>query len=181
MTDTERLAAYYRSLPDERLLQIAMHEAGGLVPEAVGVLLAETEARGLVVPGGVRTLARSSAEIDALIDAVRVRPCPHCGGRLRPLNAGRVAQAMSLLLFTHYQERIEVACPDCLARKARHSLWFTVVLGWWGFPFGPIRSVQALVHDGRTLRQRRSDAASPTLRSFVEQNQGLAVAFATGQ
>ena len=41
------LADRYRAMPEPKLLQIAIHEAGTLAPEAIPVLKAELAARGV--------------------------------------------------------------------------------------------------------------------------------------
>lgn len=176
------LADYYRQMPDERLLQIALHEADGLTPEALDVLHAELRSRvadpsvGHAVEAQTQTL--SPHDVDVLVAAIQALPCPECGRTNRPTNAGEIADAKSFVFFTTYHAETGIACPDCLATRAKRAALVTGLLGWWGFPFGPIQSVKALRRDLRTMRQRDDDAPSEALRTFVEQHPGLATTLA---
>ena len=171
-------------MPDGRLLQIALKEAAGLTPEALGVLAAELEARGIgpavghAVEAQTRTL--SGRDVDLLVAAIQKQPCPECGRTNRPLHGGEVARATSFVLFTTYACHTAIGCPACLAAQARRAALVTAAFGWWGFPAGPIQSVRAIRRDLRTIRQRERDAPSEALRAFVEANPGLATALAEG-
>ena len=171
-------------MPDERLLQIALHEAAGLTPEALAVLRSEIEARGInpvvahAVEAQTRTLSRR--DVDVLVAAIQKQPCPECGQTDRPLNGGVVADAKSFVVFTTFDQRTAVACPDCLAAQAKRAAFITAAFGWWGIPSGPIQSVKALRRDLRTIRQRERDEPSEALRAFVENNPGVATAMAAG-
>ena len=171
-------------MPDERLLQIALHEADGLTPEALGVLHTELDARGVNPAVGraveAQTRELSRRDVDALIAAIQRQPCPECGRTDRPINGGEVADTKSFVLFTTYNSETAIACPDCLAARAKRAAFVTAALGWWGFPFGPIQSVKALRRDFRTIRQQERDEPSDALRTFVEQNPGVATALAEG-
>ena len=171
-------------MPDERLLQIALQEAAGLTPKALAVLHAELDARGIDSAVGravtAQTRELSRRDVDALVAAIQKQPCPQCGRTDRPINGGEVADAKSFILFTTYDSHIAIACPDCLAAKAKRAALVTAALGWWGFPFGPIQSVKALRRDFRTIRQRDRNEPSDALRTFVEQNPGVASAISEG-
>ena len=82
------LAERYRHMPEQRLLQIALHEAASFTPEALAVLRAELAARGVAtwVDRAVQAQTRPLApgEVDALVEAIRKWPCPECGSAERP-------------------------------------------------------------------------------------------------
>ena len=71
-----------------------------------------------------------------------------------------------------------IACPTCLMAQAKWAAIKTIALGWWSLPWGPIRTVQALIHDVRTIRQHAKDEISKALREFIEKNPGVATVFA---
>ena len=181
----ESLADYYRRLPDERLLQIALHEAAGLSPEGMAALRAEVEHRGIapsvLAAAEAQTRTLSSEEADLLVAAIQGRPCPSCGSGGRPLNGGRIADAKSLLFITMQDEHTAVACPDCLTKQARRAAIKTAALGWWAFPFGPIHTVRAIYRDIKTIRAAGQEGPSAALRAFVREHRGVAVALAAGK
>ncbi|GAB5536457.1 MAG: hypothetical protein Rubg2KO_27060 [Rubricoccaceae bacterium] len=178
----EQLVQRYRQMPDEQLLQIATSEADGLTPEALSVLHAELDRRGAapalhrVVDAQTRELSRH--DVNRLVASVQKQTCPECDRDDRPLNGGVIAVAKSFILFTVYDQETIIACPDCLAVRAKRSAWITAILGWWGFPFGPIQTVKALRHNRRTIRQRERDSPSDALHAFATQHPGVVTAIA---
>ncbi len=182
---SDSIAASYRRMSDERLLQIALHEASGLTPDGLAALHAELGTRGIDPVIGRAIAAQRTAlnadDLGTLVGHLRQQPCPECGRTDQPLNAGIVATAKSFLIVTLYNRRTLIACPDCLVRSARSAAIVTALLGWWGFPFGPIRSVQSLFYDIRTLRQARQDEPTQALQAFVRANPGVVVAALGGR
>ena len=181
---TTPLAERYRHMPEQRLLQIALHEAAGLTPETLAVLRAELAARGVAtwVDRAVQAQTRPLApgEVDALVEAIRKWPCPECGSAERPLNGAEIAEAKSFVLLTAYEKQLFIACPDCLSRRARQASAVTAALGWWGLPLGPIQSVQALWQNARVRHRCGREEPSAALRAFVEANPDSATAWAEG-
>ena len=163
---TDRL----RDATDAELLDTARTQARNLPPRARAALHAEIEARGLTVGK-----AEPSIE-DDLVAAVRALPCPSCGRAEAPLNAGHVSRTISYLLLTTYRDDVLVACPDCLAAEARNALLLTAFFGWWGFPWGPIRSVQSISKSRRTLREHAQVEPTDALEQFVRAHPDVAEA-----
>ncbi len=180
---SDQLAEQYRRMPDEHLLRFAVQDARDLMPHAQSALKAELEARGIDAVVGqavdAQNVTLTADEIDTLVEAIRRQPCPECGERTRLLNGAEIAEAKSLLLFTFYQPRIVVACPDCIAAQAKRAALITSVLGWWAFPFGPFQTVKALRRNIRAMGQRTHDEPSDALYVFVEANPGVALTVAS--
>lgn len=178
------IADRFRQMPSERLMQIAIHEADGLTPEAQDALDAELEARG----ADARVRNAVQAQRDALTDpdrdllaaAIQRLPCPECGRAEAPINAGIVADAASFVLFTTDNREVVIACADCRGTRAKRAIWKTALFGWWGFPWGPIQSVRALRHDIRTLRQRGASAPTVALMQWIHDHPGPATLLASG-
>ena len=86
----------------------------------------------------------------------------------------------SAVVFTSYQKKAVVACPDCLGAEARRGLWTSALLGWWGVPWGPIRTIQSISVNLSTIRSRSSLEATPVLRDAVRRNPGASAAMVKG-
>jgi hypothetical protein len=67
---------------------------------------------------------------------------------------------------------MHIACPDCLDRANNAALGKTIALGWWGFPWGIIRSVQAIAVNVKHKRHNRAESANELLQHFVTSNIG---------
>ena len=169
------LADRYRQMPDERLLQLALHEAAGLEPDAVKLLRAEIASRGLDL-GVDRAIAAQTQELslrdlEALVEGVRALPCPECGSTEAPLSAGYVATVFSALVITSCKKQAVVACPDCLGVEARRGALEVGDSGLVGFPVGadsddPVHLDQPVnaphpVQPGGNARSARGRPAQP--------------------
>lgn len=53
-------------------------------------------------------------------------------------------EVKSFLLFTQRSTKQGVFCSECAGKQALKSTAITWLLGWWGVPWGPIYSIQAL-------------------------------------
>lgn len=72
---------------------------------------------------------------------------------------------------------VRVGCPDCLDKLNNSALNKTVAFGWWGFPWGVIRSIQAITLNIKSKHSNHMDSPNQFLRSFVLFNIGQLVAF----
>jgi hypothetical protein len=102
---------------------------------------------------------------------VRSLPCPHCGSANSPLNATLVSEVMSFIFLTHLRRQVVIGCPACLDKAIQRAQVRTLLLGWWGIPFGIFRTVGAVAGNIKHKQQLRH-ATGPTevLESFVRSN-----------
>jgi hypothetical protein len=70
--------------------------------------------------------------------------CGECGLESPDLRFVVLYRAYSLLFFTSREPRPGIFCPKCAEAVAFRSNIFTMFLGWWGVPWGPIYSFHAL-------------------------------------
>lgn len=66
-----------------------------------------------------------------------------------------------------------IACPTCLQQANQKGTSTTALLGWWGLPWGIIRSAQALAGNMRANKKIRTNGPSDTLISFIKTNIGV--------
>lgn len=180
---SDHFVRYYRRLTDEQLLRIALHEASGLIPEALAAMNAEIAARGLppavseAVDAQLHPL--SGREKEELTENVRKLPCPYCDRNDQPLKAAVIASARGMLFVSILNKHIIIACPDCLRAKAKDALNSSLLLGWWCFPWGPFHTMQAIVENNYTIRLCNSDESGlkDSMLDLVERDPGGMIAF----
>jgi hypothetical protein len=80
---------------------------------------------------------------------------------------------MSFILITHRKKKFIIAYPDCLDKANNDALTKTALLGWWGLPWGIIRTIQALISNSKMKKQNRLSDANKLLLAFVEKRVGL--------
>jgi hypothetical protein len=87
-------------------------------------------------------------------------PCPNCGG-MGPVDVHVVHKVWSALLLTSWSSTPQVSCQSCGRKSQFTGIVFSLVLGWWGFPWGllltPIQIGRNLVGIGRS-----ADASTPS-------------------
>ena len=49
----------------------------------------------------------------------------------------------------------------------------SLFLGWWGIPWGPIRTIQSIVFNLRKLKENRNNSQSEDFLKFAYANKGF--------
>ena len=138
----------YQRMPDDQLIRIATQEAYGLTPEAINVVKAEIQKRGLDsnIASGVdaQNKTYTTEEVDLYCNIISILSCPLCGKKTERLNGTMIVEVMSFVIFTSYDKKIRVACPQCLDNLNNRAMRKSAIFGWWGLPWGFIRTPQAI-------------------------------------
>jgi curved DNA-binding protein CbpA len=70
--------------------------------------------------------------------------CSHCGRKDSSLRLVAMYYVTSFLVVTYKRAASGIWCQRCTAREAAKRTFLSALLGWWGFPWGPIYTLQAL-------------------------------------
>jgi hypothetical protein len=161
----------YRKMSDAELERVATQDAAGLTPEAREIVQEEIQRRNLNtdILNGVEAQNKpyTLEEIDAYCELLRDLDCPVCGASDVKLNGTLTSEVISVILFTHREKKVKVACPDCLDKANSAAIAKTAVLGWWGIPWGIVRTVQALAANMRSKQTNHIEGPNQYLRNFV--------------
>jgi hypothetical protein len=176
MVSEAQLKENYRRLPDAKLLRIASESATTLRPEALLLLKEELNARGLLadVEQAIEVQFRvvSEADIAAYCALLQAQPCPVCRSTAQPLNATLTSKVMSFLVLTTWKKQFAIACPTCLDKLHRDATTTSALLGWWGVPWGVLRTIQALIANSKMAKANHAPYPSDLLKAFVANNIG---------
>jgi hypothetical protein len=175
--DIQFVREHYQRMTDDELVRIATQDAGGLTPEAQEIVQEEIEKRKLdanIIKGvHAQNKTYTIEEIDKYCDMVRQLNCPACGTSAAKLNGTMTSEVMSFILFTQYKKKLKVACPPCLDKANNHALAKTALLGWWGIPWGVIRTIQAIGNNIKNKNTNHLDTPNDHLRNFILSRVGL--------
>lgn len=170
------LQGNYRRLSDDRLLRLAAQDADKLRPGALVLLQAELAGRGLATQAEKAIAAQlrvlSEEEILLYCQVMRAQPCPVCQSVARPLNATRTSKVMSMLVLTIWDKKLAIACPPCLDKLNREGSLLSALLGWWGLPWGVLRTAQALRANSKMQAINNLPYPNDLLKEFVVRNVG---------
>jgi len=166
----------YRRMPDHTIRQIVLYEVRELMPEGVDALRIVLGERGisrdfLVAIDG--QLAEFSVEkYSELIHWFRMSKCPRCRESETLLNAATPVKVSSFVFATTESKDVIVGCRQCLLAAVRRALIQTLLLGWWGIPWGLIRTLGAVTEND--FWRRRVDEPEPTdeFIAYVYENLG---------
>jgi hypothetical protein len=176
--DTEMVQERYRRMTDNELIRIATQDAFGLTPEAMEVVKTEIRKRNLQmgeeIIRGVEAQNReyTEEEIAVYCDIICNLPCPSCGSADEPLNATITAEVMSFVFFTQYKKSLKVGCPTCLDKANNAALTKTAIMGWWGIPWGIIKTLQALDRNWKSKQTNHVAYHNGHLFNFILANIG---------
>lgn len=169
--DIQFVRETYQKMSDKELVRVLTQDAAGLTQEALEVVKDEIRKRNLDpnIAKGVDAQQKTYTveEIDAYCEIIQNLPCPVTGSTSEKLNATLTAQVVSFILFTTYEKKIIVGSPGTLDKANNSAINKSVFLGWWGFPWGPIRTVQAISINLKNKKTNRSGSPTTFLRSFV--------------
>jgi hypothetical protein len=86
--------------------------------------------------------------------------CPKCGGS-GPVDVHQGFRVWSALFLTRWSNSQQLSCRSCGAKKQMADAAFSLVLGWWGFPWGMILTP---IQVGRNLMSvaRPPEASKPS-------------------
>lgn len=65
-----------------------------------------------------------------------------------------------------------IACPQCLDKKNNIALITSALLGWWGIPWGILRTPTYLYRNIKAKSHNHMDSPNETLLSFTLSNIG---------
>ena len=166
----------YRRLSDDKLMRIASEDATKLRPEALVLLKEELSTRGLTETAERAIEAQfrvvSEKEIAEYCGLLQAQPCPICRSSAQRLNAALTSKVISFLVMTTWKKQFAIACPTCLDKLNRDASISTALLGWWGFPWGIIRTIQALIANGKMEKTNHAPYPNDLLKVFVVGNVG---------
>jgi hypothetical protein len=120
---------------------------------------------------GKGSLVAASREIPD--DAVRTEvarvhrgPCPKCGGA-GPVDVQTSYRVWSALYVTNWSSRPQLACGSCGIKARLADTVYSLLLGWWGFPWGVLITPVQVLRNVAGLFRRTSPSPSPQLASMV--------------
>jgi len=169
--DLERIKDNYANKSDEELLYIAKYDMATKNTEVVEIIKKEITHRKLdadlvKVIHNQRT-ELSQVEIKVLVSEIKKTPCPICNQSFAPLQAAEIQKVRSILLITNHSAEAMIACENCIKKEKNKQLLLNFLLGWWGFPWGLIRTPMALVK-----HFTKSNDDEIIMQAFCIENQG---------
>ncbi|RXK86791.1 hypothetical protein [Filimonas effusa] len=175
--DTQMVRDHYQRMTNEELIRTATQDAAGLTPEARDIVREELEKRRLDTSIFKAVQAQNQSltmeELDKYCEIIRSLDCPVCQASYTKLNATMTSEVMSLLIFTQWSKKLKIACPGCLDKANNDALLKSALTGWWGFPWGLIRTPIAIARNIKNKKTNHLDTPNDFLRSFTMANIGL--------
>jgi hypothetical protein len=170
----------YRKMSDQELIDLSIFEARSLTTHAKAVLKLELSDRRLGEPF-IRSIdaQRSLYTEDEFLrysNMLAQLDCPICKESNGRLNSTLTGEVISLVVMTEYWTSFKLGCRKCLDKANRNAIIKTAVFGWWGIPFGIIRTVQSLMLNVKHRRLIQTEANSG-FRDFVVKNVGVLEAY----
>lgn len=179
--DLETIKKHYRSLDDGKIKSVATLEARTLRPEVIPILREEIVRRNLpqtfLESLDDKILNPSDEQINDYCKIIQAYHCPDCKSKTAKLNGSISTDVLSVLFLTRKSKVLKIACPDCLDKHTNKAVTKTIFLGWWAFPWGPIRTIQAFMSNSKMAKQHHSQQPNDVLKSFVYENIGLIEAY----
>jgi hypothetical protein len=164
----------YRNFSDEKLMRLAAEDAAKLRPEALALLQEELGVRGLAEVAQKEIAAQfrvlSEAEVEGYCALIQAVPCPICHSSTTPLNATITNKVSSFIFLATWKEELAIACPNCLDKLSESATSHSIIVGWWGIPWGIIRTIKAINSNKKMARSHHVQSPNSALKAFVVDN-----------
>lgn len=102
-------------------------------------------------------------------------PCPVCNGP-GPIDVQVSHRITSFLILTSWNDRTRLSCGRCGRFQRLGDMFYCLVLGWWGFPWGVIGTPIQLVRNFVGMFRGSSPVPSDALRGIVMMELGARLA-----
>lgn len=111
-------------------------------------------------------------ELERQLEEVWRGNCPKCRG-LGPIDVHRIHEVWSALVLTRWSTKAQISCRSCATRRQLGGVGFSLLLGWWGIPWGLILTpVQITRNVLGMVRGPSSSGPSAELRKILLVNLG---------
>jgi hypothetical protein len=174
--DLDDIAKHYAKMDDGDIIRIATQEAAGLRPGVIEIIQKEVEKRNLnpdIIKGALaQTKEYTLSELQEYSEKVRSVACPVCNQKTRKLNATMVYKIKSFVFFSSLSQTPVIACPDCLDRKNDNAVTSSLLLGWWGIPWGVLKTPVYIYRNLKAKKQNHLEKPNETLLAFTLSNIG---------
>lgn len=74
-------------------------------------------------------------QVDEFVRFVHAGACPQCGGA-GPVEVHTAYRVWSIVLMTSWSNHPRICCKKCATRTQLGATAFSLLFGWWGFPWG---------------------------------------------
>jgi hypothetical protein len=112
----------------------------------------------------------SEAEIEEYCALIQAVPCPICHSAAEPLNATVTSKVSSFIILTTWKKELAIACPKCLDKLSESATSHSIIVGWWGIPWGIIRTIKAISSNRKMAKSHHMPYPNTTLKAFVVEN-----------
>ena len=112
-----------------------------------------------------RAIRRSHQLPDALVQKqvseAHQGPCPKCSGQ-GPIDVHTSYSVWSAVYLTRWVSTPHLCCKSCGLTFCLKDIAFSLVLGWWGFPFGLIITPIQIYRNIASINWRSPDPWKPS-------------------
>ena len=174
--DIEDIQKHYERMSNSQFILLLTTNAHGLRPEVFSIIEKEIEKRNLdpnLLKGALaQNKEYSLEEIEVYSKLLQDLPCPICKETREKLNGTISHTVISFIVFTSSRAEPIIACPNCLDKKNKRSMISTFLLGWWGFPFGILKTPIYIYRNYKAKKENHISVPNNTLLSYTLENIG---------
>lgn len=172
----EQIKKNYSKMPIEKIEEMAGGDTAGYELAILSILHHEVIERSsndyLVRVAKAQQEELFQPELLKLVDQVKKCSCPDCDRSHVELRSNWVRNVISFILMTTNKKHPYIACPICLAKTRKKNFGLTFFFGWWGFPWGLIKTPISMI--SHFLDQKNeSENTNEMMSDFVVKNLGV--------
>lgn len=105
--------------------------------------------------------------LQQFIEQWRQGPCPKCKQQNGPIDVHHAHRVHSFVLMTQWHTRQHISCRSCGRKEQLGSTLYSVMLGWWGLPWGLLVTPMQIARNIAGLAAPKKEQASPEFERLV--------------
>lgn len=166
----------YKNFDDYTIERIAIKDSKFLRPEILEILKKEILKRNLspdIINGiEIQKKKLTKEEFTEYYNLIKNSSCPNCSLN-KELNISMVGEVVSIIVVSNYDKKIKVGCTECLNKLNTKAIIKSSLLGWWGFPWGPIYTIRSYIFNYGMRKNNASYKPNRIFKEFVKENIGF--------
>lgn len=161
---------YYHSLPNERIIKIALLESGDLTERGLEIMQEELDSRDLLgeLVDGIEASVNGldQEQIEMVFQQLKSCPCPDCSSTGLSLESGIVIKSRGFFLFSMTEEAWKFACPNCLGSMMKAARNQNFLSGWMSIR-GLFKTAQSAVQVNKHENKKQEESQNGFLQLIM--------------
>lgn len=111
--------------------------------------------------------------LQQVVERERLGACPRCKKNNGPIDVHEAHRVHSFLIMTQWHTKAHIACRPCGRKLQAGGLVYSLLLGWWGMPWGLLVTPMQIFRNVGGMVAPTRDKASPAFERLIRRQMAV--------